>query len=142
MGAARRNPYDRPHAGEAVTCQIWRCSATFTLRWINEDDARGMPIEDAARAVGWTVWQGYTLGGTHTAVSLCPGHRDADAEDGIDPTETAPVWGASCDTCRDGDDGLTRDEAEGWMEGHQCEPEVRLVHPKPTAVGMAERRTG
>jgi len=90
-----------------------------------------LPAPDAARAAGWSVWEGTTLGGEqrkHTFCPWCAGRRE-DAE--------RPKWDARCETCgwaaSDADEyenePFTAEDAERWKYDHECEPDVFLIAP-------------
>lgn len=108
-----------------VRCQ--NCPRTFPV----PADGYGMPTQDAARAVGWTVWEGVTLGGKPAKRVFCPwcaGRREDLQE---------PKWDARCETCgasaseEDGyaDEPFGPEEAKWWQQEHRCEPDVWLVQP-------------
>lgn len=98
----------------------------------------GMPAEDCARAIGWRVWSGTTLGGSEARAVFCPrcaGHQP-EAEE-----VAAPKWDARCNTC----DAQARDDydyagepfseadARRWKDDHRCEPDVEIIAPKKAA---------
>lgn len=85
-----------------------------------------------ARAIGWMVWEGATLGGSTTSVRYCPTHAGR-TEDAAEAQEIG--FDARCYTC--GDEATdetdfegTEEAAEGWMEEHVCESDVSLIRPK------------
>lgn len=85
-----------------------------------------------ARAIGWMVWEGSTLGGSVSAVRFCPTHAGRTEEE----AEAQEVgFDAHCFTCGedatdDSDFEGTREAAEGWMEEHVCESDVSIREPK------------
>jgi hypothetical protein len=97
----------------------------------------GGKSEGAARAEGWRVWDGYTLGGQPSSVRICPACI-APPEPGADGKVRG--YNADCSTCMtDIDDewgdekpegGWTEEDAEEWAEQHKCEPDTRVIAPK------------
>lgn len=89
-----------------------------------------------ARALGWMVWSGKTLGGDDREVRYCPTHAGRTEED----AEAQEVgFDAHCYTCgEDASDDAefegTREAAEGWSEEHACEPDVTIREPKKAEV--------
>lgn len=108
-----------------LRCQ--NCPMVFTAT--GED--YGLPVPDAARATGWTVWEGTTLGGEQVKrvfCAWCAGRR---------PEVERPKWDARCETCgcaaSDADEyktePFTAKDAERWKQDHECEPDVFLIQP-------------
>lgn len=105
------------------------------VSYLKPEGDLSMSDGDAARAVGWTVWEGTTIGGRQEKRVFCPrcAGRTEDP-DGLDE----PRWDAVCDTCDaraseddEYEDGpFTEEDARSWKDDHECEPWVRLVSPK------------
>jgi hypothetical protein len=95
-----------------------------------------MPTDDCARAVGWRVWSGLTLGGIEKRVVFCPRCAGANSEDVAEEVE-APKWDARCNTCdfaaseedEYDDEPFTEADAKRWRSDHECEPDVEIVAP-------------
>lgn len=94
---------------------------------------RRTPMKEIeARAKGWIVWTGTTMGGEQTTRIYCPvccGRTEADE----------PGWDAECRTCDarmsdeswDDEDGpYSEEDARNWKSDHQCEPDVALITPE------------
>jgi hypothetical protein len=85
----------------------------------------------AARAQGWVIWAGSTLGGREETKVLCPWCAGRITE--------PQRWNARCETCgaeasecdEYEDEPFTLEDAKRWKEDHECEPDVRLVQPTP-----------
>ncbi|GAA3958160.1 hypothetical protein GCM10023085_45790 [Actinomadura viridis] len=108
----------------SIRCQ--NCPVTF-------EEPRGrytLPGADAARAAGWTVWEGNTLGGKQVTRVYCPWCAGRE--------KSEPKWDARCETCdsaaseEDGyaEDPFTIEDAKRWQQDHRCEPYVHLVQPQ------------
>lgn len=77
-----------------------------------------------ARAAGWRVWEGQTIGGRHERRVICW------ACFGPSVAEPAESWDAECRTCgarashefEDDDLPLSKQDAEEWRLDHQCDP--------------------
>jgi hypothetical protein len=109
---------------EQIRCQT--CPRVYAK------DGQGT-VEERARAAGWIVWEGATLGGDHTRRVHCAGCLGRD-EDG--PQE--PRWDATCNTCgvsasEDGYDEFFEEDAEAWADEHRCEPDTETIPPKVIA---------
>lgn len=113
-----------------VRCQY--CPRVYTLR--------GAHAEAGARAAGWMVGEGPTIGGEHVRRVIC----------GVCLGRVAPEddpvagWDARCRTCdwsaseEEGyeDEPWTEKDARAWANDHQCEPCVDLINPE-TAQAVA-----
>ena len=97
--------------------------------------AKGSMV-DGARAKGWIVWEGATVGGDQVKRTFCPVCRGV-AEP---PAEPEPTWDAVCKTCDasmseewgpEHDGPFTEKDAKEWQSDHRCEKWVDLIAPKP-----------
>jgi hypothetical protein len=111
-----------------IRCQS--CRRTYTA-------VHGPLVEQAARAAGWVVWDGDTLGGEHVRrvyCTTCAGRSN-------DGPDQQPRWDARCNTCAwsasqedDYDDEpFTGEDAHAWRQEHECEPDVDLIPPEQVA---------
>lgn len=112
-----------------VVCQF--CRARYEKQ--NRD---AISVESAARAVGWIVWEGHTMGGKEQRVVFCPVHAgrvplesDENGEPKWDAVCHTCDWRASEDDCYDSEP-FTEEDAKAWQADHRCEPDVELVRPK------------
>lgn len=102
------------------------------------DELRQMLAEDCARATGWRVWSGTTMGGREVRRVFCPrclGHAaevDAAAEPKWDARCRACDWGAS-DEDEYPAEPFTAKDAQRWKDDHRCEPDVFIIAPKQEA---------
>lgn len=115
-----------------VVCQI--CTTTPP----RPETGYGLTPDAGARAIGWTVWEGRTIGGSEERRVFCPrcSGRTPEPE-----TDAEPKWDARCNTCdwqaSDADDyddePFTEADAKAWKQDHECEPDVDLIAPKALA---------
>lgn len=119
-----------------ITCQ--NCPTSYARPF----GAKGSEV-DAARAKGWIVWDGMTLGDQHVKRVYCPVCRGV-----ADPDPDQPSWDAVCKTCDssmgeewgDEQDGpFTEKDAKQWREQHECEPWVDLIKPAPREQAQPSR---
>lgn len=97
--------------------------------------AKGSMV-DGARAKGWIVWEGATVGGDQVKRTFCPVCRGV-----ADPaSEPEPSWDAVCHTCdssmseewgAEQDGPFTKKDADRWKSEHRCEAFVDTIPPKP-----------
>lgn len=114
----------------AIRCQ--RCRTTYR----KPEGAQHMSDAAAARAVGWTVWEGQTIGGREDRrvfCVICAGRTDITDQ----ALAKATTWDAKCNTCDATateewaeDLPLSEEDVKRWKSDHQCEPWVELVKPK------------
>ena len=108
-----------------LRCQTCRVTARQTV--------------NAARGLGWRIWDGTTLGGSVQSVRFCP----RCCGNGPDEDDAKPSgWDAVCHTCDErfseswdtdepdeGGSVYTKDDARRWERDHQCETDVELIDP-------------
>lgn len=117
---------------KAVICQ--ECRARY-----QKPDRDLISPESSARAVGWVVWEGRTIGGREERRVFCPLHAGREP---VDEAALVPKWDAVCRTCdaqaseEDGYDSepFTEEDASNWRMDHRCEPWVDLIQPKRAEV--------
>jgi hypothetical protein len=95
--------------------------------------------DEMARAVGWRIWDGETLGGKEVSVRLCPvcaGTATPDQEVEL------LSYAAGCHTCGAdmADESrekpghvFTQEEAEEWRDYHRCEADTYITKPPGVA---------
>jgi hypothetical protein len=118
---------------EPLRCQF--CPRVYTLR--------GALAEAGARAAGWMVGEGPTLGGKHVrrvVCAVCLGRTEP---------EDDPLWDARCNTCGataredlgdEIDGALTEKDVKDWRDDHRCEPWVDLITPEQVQAENDRRR--
>lgn len=116
-------------ADKRIVCQS--CGKRYVLK------ERGQISEEsAARAIGWSIWEGKTLGGKQQRRVYCP--FDAGRVD-LPEREIAKLttWDAKCNTCDSTaseewfeDLPLSQEDVKNWKSDHRCEPWVDLIEPK------------
>src|SRR5882757_7530924 len=101
-----------------IVCQ--KC----TTRYNCTERGLGMSEVAGARAVGWTVWEGRTMGGREERRVFCTrcAGRTPEPE-----TDDEPKWDARCNTCdwaassqaEYADEPFTEADARAWKFGHE-----------------------
>jgi hypothetical protein len=86
----------------------------------------------SARVAGWRVGPG---------VAYCPG---CCGEGGVTPQGEPAGYDAECQTCHASasedewaDEPMSKEDVEQWSRRHECEPEVSIIAPLRTKVGVA-----
>ena len=83
---------------------------------------------EVARAFGWRLWEGVTVGGKHSKVNLCSacvGHKS-------DSDDADPGFGVECRACGwvwedEHEEGpLSEKDARQMACDHECEPDTRV----------------
>jgi hypothetical protein len=112
--------------------ETFRCQGTHARGPVNFTGTAG-----EARAAGWRVFDGTTMGGADLHARYCPkciGPTEAEA----DGAERG--YDAECSTCDatmsdewaddKPDGGWTEDDAGTWCMDHRCEPATGVIPPK------------
>lgn len=120
---------------DAIRCQ--KCRTTYR----KPEHAQRMSDAAAARAVGWTVWDGQTIGGRQDRrvfCVICAGRTEVTDQ----ALAKATTWDAKCNTCDATateewaeDLPLSEDQVKEWKSDHRCEPWVELVKPEVVSGG-------
>lgn len=121
---------------------VLRCQRCRTV-YRRPEGAQFMSDAAAARAVGWTVWEGQTIGGREDRrvfCEACAGRTDITDQAQAEAAQVlakATTWDAKCNTCDATateewaeDLPLSEKDVKNWKSDHQCEPWVELVKPK------------
>lgn len=119
---------------EPTVIRCLACRAKYVDR--QGSDKLRLPEEDAARASGWIVWSGTTMGGRPSRQVFCPPCSGRSPEPHDAEPEAEQSWDAYCRTCDTHasdeygyEKPFTEADAKAWRSDHRCEPDVEIVDP-------------